>query len=148
MRKINLIVIHCSDSDVESHDDISVIDDWHKKRGFLRKNVSLKATNKTDLHIGYHFFITKKGTVQIGRDLEEIGAHVVNYNSSSIGVCFSGKKEQPNELQKIAGKDLLLRLMSIYSLEPKDILPHNALNKGKSCPNFDIQKELLNNLYQ
>lgn len=148
MRKVSLIVVHCSDSDVESHDDISVIDDWHKKRGFLRKNISISAANKTDLHVGYHFFITKKGTIQIGRDLEEIGAHCVNYNSHSIGVCFSGRHEQPNELQVIAAKELLIRLMSVYGLETKDILPHNQLNKGKSCPNFDVQAKLLDNLFQ
>lgn len=141
-------MIHCSDSDVESHDDISVIDDWHKKRGFLRKNVAKNATNKTDLHVGYHFFITKKGTVQVGRDVEEIGAHCVNYNSNSIGICFSGKREHPNALQIIAGRELLIRLMSVYNVEVTDIIPHCSLNKGKSCPNMDINEKLLKNLFQ
>ena len=78
MRKINKIIVHCSDSDIESHNDISVVEDWHKERGF-----------KT---VGYHYFIKNDGSIQLGRPLEEIGAHCLNHNSDSIGICLAGRK--------------------------------------------------------
>lgn len=148
MRKINLIVIHCSDSDVESHDDISVIDDWHKRRGFLRKSIPENATNETDKSVGYHRFVTKKGTIQVGREYEEIGAHATGFNSNSIGICFSGKDGIPNELQLAAGRELIINILSLFNLSATDVLPHCQLNKHKSCPRFDIYEKLLKNLYQ
>ena len=62
MREINKIIVHCSDSDVKAHDDISVIKGWY-----------VNERNFND--VGYHFFFYKKdGTVQKGRDLATIGA--------------------------------------------------------------------------
>lgn len=146
MRQIDLIVIHCSASDVPSHDDISVVDDWHKDRGFRRIDIPYNATNKTDRHVGYHFFITKKGTVQTGRDLREIGAHCKNFNARSIGICFSGN-DLFTEEQFIAGRKLLIQLVDLYNLELKDILPHNKLDRNKSCPRFDVEEKLLKDLF-
>ena len=124
MRKINCIIVHCSDSDIPDHDNIETIRNWH-----------VKERNFSD--VGYHYFIQKNGTVEPGREEHRVGAHCQGSNSNSIGICLSGK----NEFTKDQFKSLELLLIEIcgkYDLEKKDILGHCDLNKGKSCPNFDL----------
>ncbi len=148
MRSIDLIVIHCSDSSNSDHNDISVVDAWHKERGFIRKRIPAGAANKIHKSVGYHFFIKTDGTIQIGRDLEEIGSHVKEFNSNSIGICLHGKKESDfTEAQFISCRELIAKYIDLYKLEAKDVVPHNALNKDKSCPNFDINEKILKGLY-
>lgn len=75
MRKINKVILHCSDSDYANHDDIKVIKEWHLARKFN--------------DVGYHYFIRKDGLIQKGRDITIIGAHCKGQNKSSIGICLS-----------------------------------------------------------
>ena len=39
---------------------------------------------------GYHFVVLPDGTIETGRFLSEIGAHVSGQNSRSIGICYVG----------------------------------------------------------
>lgn len=124
-RKINFIVIHCSDSDHGHHDNIETINQWHLARGF----------NK----IGYHYFIDKTGNVFKGRNEEDVGAHVKGFNSNSIGICLSGKNIfTPEQFHSL--EILLIDLCGRFDLEKKDILSHCDLDKKKTCPNFDLKK--------
>jgi N-acetyl-anhydromuramyl-L-alanine amidase AmpD len=125
MRIINLIIIHCSDSDSPKHDNIDTIRLWHKQRGFN--------------DVGYHYFITFNGTVQYGRQEAQIGAHCKGFNKQSIGICFAGKHNF-TEQQFLAGAKLIRDILIKYNLELSDVLPHNAFTKSKSCPNFKIEK--------
>jgi len=125
MRDINLIVIHCSDSDNPKHDNAQTIDIWHKQRKFKK--------------IGYQFFIQKNGTIEIGRKLREVGAHTKGFNTASIGICFSGKEDFTDE-QKISGRILIQGLLKEFNLSIIDVLAHNELNKNKTCPNFPISE--------
>lgn len=128
MRSINFIVIHCSDSDVFEHDDISVIRKWHvDERGWK--------------DVGYHYFIKKDGTIQLGRQDEVAGSHAEGYNQTSIGVCFSGKKKF-TPLQFYSASRLIRGLIDMYELNTFDVIAHCQVNKSKTCPNFDI-KDLL-----
>jgi N-acetylmuramoyl-L-alanine amidase len=124
MRKIRLLIIHCSDSDHPKHDNIDIINRWHLERGFTG--------------VGYQYFIRTDGLLEIGRPMRDPGAHCKGFNHSSVGICLSGKevftKAQFDTLEK-----LCINLMDIFELEAKDILGHSELNDGKSCPNFDIQ---------
>ena len=66
MRKIDLIVIHCSATRADrslTPDDLEM---QHRRRGF----------NGT----GYHYYIRKDGTVHLTRPIERIGAHVKGFN--------------------------------------------------------------------
>jgi len=123
MRKINKIIIHCSDSDYDYHDDISVINEWHLARGFKK--------------VGYHFYIRKDGKIQIGRALWEKGAHCEDENGDSIGICLGGKYKF-TEIQFKNLKTLLYDLMKEYDLYTTDIYPHCYFDKNKTCPNFDV----------
>lgn len=123
VRRINLIILHCSDSDIPAHDNIETIRQWHLERGFN--------------DVGYHYFIDKSGNVHPGRNEADIGAHTKGHNSSSLGICLSGRHEFTPEQFKALEK-LCLELVRKYGLEKTDILPHNAFDKGKTCPNFDV----------
>lgn len=147
-RKVELIVIHCSDSNKKEHDDIGVINDWHAKRGFLRKRIPAAALNKSHKSIGYQFFIKTDGTIQVGRDIEEIGAHCEGFNSSSIGICLHGKNELDfTEAQFRSCRELCVKYMDLYKLEPKDIVGHCSLNKNKLCPVFSVEEKIIKGLY-
>lgn len=144
MRSISLIVVHCSATDIQH--DIHDIDDWHKKRGFKRSQMPKNAYNQTDLHIGYHFFIDKLGRIFKGRNEEEVGAHVAGHNANSLGICFEGN-DLFNDAQFRSGQFLIASLLMKYDLEICHVLPHNALDKVKSCPRFDINEKLLKNIF-
>lgn len=124
MRNINLLVLHCSDSDIQSHDNIKTIKEWHIKRGFS--------------DVGYHYFIRKDGSIEVGRHIKDIGAHVRGFNKHSIGICISGRtsftKEQFKSLRYLIDK-----LIQKYNLRSYDVLLHNQLDKKKTCPNFTLE---------
>ena len=125
MRRINKIVIHCSASDIDAHDNIKVIDQWHKARGWSG--------------VGYHWFIRKSGQLEKGRDEKDIGAHVRGHNRDSIGICFSGEYNFTDD-QFLTAKKLVRSLLKKYQLETKDIVGHTELDDKKTCPNFPTWK--------
>ena len=74
--KIHTIVVHYSATYPDAHVDRDVIDRWHRDRGFRE--------------IGYHWVITRDGTLQEGRAEGTPGAHVRGHNSGTIGICWTG----------------------------------------------------------
>lgn len=126
MRKINKIIVHCSDSDYPNHDDISVIRKWHvEERGWR--------------DVGYHYFIKSDGQVQVGRPVEQVGAHVTNHNRDSIGICLHGKHIFTTK-QLYALKSLLFDLIKEYDLTTNDVYGHRDFDSKKTCPNFDVKR--------
>lgn len=123
MRLIDLIVVHCSDSDNPKHDDWRVIKRWHLERGFH--------------DIGYHFVIQKDGGIRVGRPLRHAGAHAKGHNRNSIGICLTGKHEF-TESQFESLKKLCDNLIEEFGLERQDVVPHRSLNPKKTCPNFNV----------
>lgn len=126
MRTINKIIIHHSQSDIKGHDNIKVIKEWHLERGFK--------------DVGYHYFITKNGTIQRGRDLAKVGAHCKGQNKSSIGICLSGDKKY--SYLQFCALDCLIRSLRIKLGKPKlKVYPHSKYS-DKICPNFDVNQFL------
>jgi N-acetylmuramoyl-L-alanine amidase len=125
-RHVNRTFIHCSDSDHDHHDDISVIRKWHvEERGWA--------------DVGYHFFIKKDGTIQKGRPIESQPAAQKNNNYMTIAICLSGE-EHFTHSQKRA----LSRLCEEINSAHKDMTFHGhcEVDKGKTCPNFNYKKTL------
>jgi len=134
MRKINMVVIHCSDSSIG---DADLIRKWHLDKGFS--------------DIGYHYIILNgcpnhkdaydpalDGIVQIGRPEEQIGAHAIGVNKNSIGICLIGKKTF-TLFQGMALTKLLKDLMIRYNLPILRVIGHYEVRKtGKTCPNIDM----------
>lgn len=150
MRTIHWIVVHCSDSDIDSHDNIETIRKWHTlpkmpvdvakriKDGKLPPSEAFKyGRGWTD--IGYHYFINKKGDVFPGRSESIKGSHVAGHNDGSLGICLSGRTGfTANQFRSLEA--LLKKLCQAHSLEKKDVLGHRDLNGGKTCPNFDVHE--------
>lgn len=99
-RKVTLIVIHCSASkETVDYSFEQCIKD-HKARGFRM--------------CGYHRFISKDGTIHVGREFDVMGAHVANHNKNSIGICYEGgldKNGKPKDTRTEAQKQAILKVI-------------------------------------
>lgn len=68
--------------------------------------------------IGYHFFVRKNGEVWRGRPENKIGAHALNNNYNSIGICCEGAymTETMPDAQKSACKELVAYIKDKYGI--------------------------------
>jgi len=89
-RTLNSIVIHCSATPNGRPFNAVDIDSMHQLRKFKRDSQAIRNFNPNLKSIGYHFVILVDGTIETGRGLEEIGAHVQGNNAHSIGICMIG----------------------------------------------------------
>jgi len=148
MKKITNIIIHCSDSEFGSASEIRR---WH-------------LANKWD-DIGYHFVICNgnilstvtwrkglylpmmDGALEIGRYLDgdnlvagnEVGAHALGYNESSVGICLIGKnKFSANQFATLT--ILLDDLLPRFGLTIDNVKGHYEVSANRTCPNFDMAK--------
>ena len=150
MRKITKIIVHCSDSGIPAHDDIAVIRRWHtlpKMPESVRKKIQSGELPPAEAYkygngwrdVGYHYFIKADGAIQYGRPIEEMGAHCQGHNRDSIGICLHGKNKfnhkQFVSLRKLVESiDLILNVSAVYG--------HRDFDKGKTCPNFNVNDAL------
>ena len=95
--------------------------------------------------IGYHFLIRKDGTIYRGRPENAIGAHVLNYNAQSLGICLEGNFENENitAAQEKAVTSLCGMLMDKYSINKicKHSDLYNTACPGKKFPFDKIYSE-------
>ena len=133
-KKTDLIILHCAATKPSMDIDISTIDEWHRKRGFWS--------------CGYHFVITRRGKLQEGRQLHDIGANAKGYNHRSIGICLVGGVTQEDhtvaennftEQQWVTLDKLLIKLL--HTFPSVKIIGHNQVS-DKDCPSFDVQTYL------
>ena len=128
MRKIDSIVVHCSDTFAEMDIGVAEIRQWHLKRKWR--------------DIGYHYCIRRNGHIEPGRPVDEQGAHCRGHNATSIGVCMIGGKAREGGQacnftysQWTALADLVIELRDRYDITR--IFGHNQV-ANKSCPSFDV----------
>ena len=147
MRKIDLIIIHCSATRADrdfTEDDLEVC---HRRRGF----------NGT----GYHFYIRRDGSVTQHRKLLEVGAHCRPWNRCSIGICYEGgldvrgrAKDTRTPEQRSALRLLVHQLLKRFRNNIR-ICGHRDLSPDrngdgvvepeewvKECPCFEVSKDL------
>lgn len=134
MRTITLIIIHCSAVKPNQTSSADQIDLWHKQRGWRG--------------IGYHYVVRRDGTIENGRPEYEIGAHCLNRNAHSIGVCYEGGLDahgRPADTRTPQQKATLMALLrSLKEDFPRArITGHNTFS-NTSCPCFDAEKEYAN----
>ena len=135
-KETKYIAIHCSATGADMDIGAKEIDRWHRQKGFFS--------------IGYHYVIRRDGTLELGRDEGDIGAHVQGYNASSIGICmvggvnaddFSKAENNFTEEQFRRLRDLLLDLTVRYP--DAEVLGHRDFpDVAKACPSFDVRKWL------
>ena len=144
-RTITDIVIHCTATRAWQDYDVDDIRRMHKAQGWA--------------DIGYHYLVKLDGTIQAGRDVDIIGAHVSGHNAHSIGVVYVGgldnqgkAKDTRTENQKCALLNLMMDLRRLY---PKaKISGHRDFSPDKNgdgtitpdeyikaCPCFDAITE-------
>ena len=134
MRKIELIVIHCSATRENQNFTVEALEACHRARGFRG--------------IGYHYYITRDGVVYPCRPEEQAGAHARRYNARSIGICYEGGLDRDGnpadtrtEAQKESMKELLRSLCTDYP--EAEIIGHRDLPwVRKACPCFDVKQWL------
>jgi N-acetylmuramoyl-L-alanine amidase len=128
---VKYIAVHCSASKPDQKVDASTIARWHRERGFLK--------------IGYHFVILPDGRIQSGRNINEIGAHVQGFNSSSIGVCLVGgldAKGKSADTYTASQKKSLAALVNelLQHFPGATVQGHRDFpNVKKDCPCFDVK---------
>lgn len=129
---IKHITVHCSASPASVYVDAKVLDRWHRERGFLK--------------IGYHFVIKRDGTVQKGRSIDEVGAHVQGHNSGNLGICLAGGCDKGMKPEDNFTEDqyhsLAVLIGNLKEQFPDAVvLGHRDWpDVAKACPSFDVRK--------
>ena len=126
MRLITLIVIHCSAVKPDQMSSVAQIDTWHHDRGYK-------------FGVGYHYVIRRDGSIEAGRPEWMVGAHCVNHNKYSIGVCYEGgldARGQPADTRTAEQKATLRQLLTdLQRRYPRAVIVgHHDLNPQKDCP--------------
>lgn len=127
------LVVHCAATRPSQDIGAADIDRWHRAQGWAC--------------IGYHFVIRRDGTVEEGRELEVIGAHVSGHNTNSVGICLAGGVTEADvsvaennftPAQFASLKKLLLDLRKKY---PKARIQGHRDFPGvkKACPSFEVK---------
>ncbi|MBO4488111.1 MAG: N-acetylmuramoyl-L-alanine amidase [Bacteroidales bacterium] len=112
------IILH--HSEMSSPHTVEDIHQWHLDKGWAG--------------IGYHYFIAKDGEVYEGRPRNTVGAHTLDHNSDSIGICFEGnfdEEEMTEKQHQVAVKLLAIMLLAYPDAE---IRRHCDFTDQKSCP--------------
>lgn len=133
MRRITLIVVHCSANRTGSRLRSKDIDREHRARGWNG--------------CGYHYVIPINGTIEAARTETEVGAHCRNHNRHSIGVCYVGGVARDGKTPtdtRTPEQHAALRFLleSLHETYPSAlIVGHRDLDPGKACPCFDVVTE-------
>lgn len=131
-KRTDWLVVHCSATSPKQDIGAKEIRQWHRQKGWI--------------DIGYHFVIRRNGTVEKGRPIDVVGAHVENWNAVSVGVCMAGgidEKGQPENnftpAQFAALAELLIDLKKQYP--DAQVKGHRDFpNVKKACPSFDVRQ--------
>lgn len=141
--RTDFLIIHCAATLAKQDIGAKTIHGWHMQRGIYSDRGLT----------GYHFIIRRSGLVELGRDLQAIGAHALGYNSRSVGICLVGgaRKIKPGETPEWADmvsdnnfttdqfnalRDLTVALTHIW---PSILVAgHRSFDTNKGCPAFDV----------
>lgn len=110
---------------------IQDIHHWHLEKGWAG--------------CGYHYLVRKDGSIYSGRPETAIGAHCINYNNNSIGICTEGNfnSEFMENRQYNALLELTVFLKKKYNIDK--ICGHGELNltdcPGKNFPLKNIRTD-------
>ena len=130
-RKIDLLVLHCSDTRPDQDFTIEKLMRSHRNKGY-------------GAYPGYHIYVRRDGTLFYCRPVAERGCHVKGYNTSSIGICYEGghscspdvKYEDNRTAEQMVALDEVLRILHEIYPDAR-IVGHCELNPRKACPCLD-----------
>lgn len=125
--KIKRIVLHCSAArpGQASRQTAADIDRMHRKERGWRK-------------IGYHYFIRTDGTLERGRDENEVGAGVFGFNTGSIHICYAGGLDENGKAvdtrtapQRNTMAKLVFDVAARHKVPDNGIMGHRDLSPDK-----------------
>lgn len=129
-KKTEYLVIHCSATTPDQDIGRAEIDQWHRAKGWAM--------------VGYHRIIRRDGTVEQGRPIDMIGAHVEGFNATSVGICLVGGLDAAGtpraEYTPAQWASLTALVRELRATYPKALLRgHRDFPKvQKACPSFDV----------
>lgn len=131
MQNVDTITVHYTATFDDQDWTAADIRKWHLERGFR--------------DIGYHLVIRLDGTVEKGRPMDQVGAHVGGQNSRKLGIVYVGglKRETGrdvgvNTLRPAQEKALIAEIRALLKKHPKArVVGHNDL-ANTQCPGFDV----------
>ncbi|AEI71112.1 hypothetical protein [EBPR siphovirus 4] len=134
---VDEIIVHCS----------ATRPDWMANAPFADQVAEIRRWHMQDRgwrNIGYHWLISRSGQVLAGRPETEIGAHVVDHNRGTIGICLiggAGSAETDDFARNFtSSQDITLRqLIQGISMRTRirRISGHNQY-AAKACPGFAV----------
>lgn len=130
--RTDCIVVHCSATEPALTIGAREIRDWHQDKGWK--------------DIGYHFVIRRNGTIELGREIESLGAHVRGHNHNSVGVCLvggvdeNGKSEANYTDNQLLSLRLLINGLKVKYQKAKLIGHCDFPEVAKDCPCFDVRE--------
>ncbi len=134
MRRIDGIIVHCSATPEGREVSVDDIRGWHRQRGFN--------------DIGYHWVVGLDGEIHAGRPERLKGAHCLNHNEGTLGICYVGGVSANDVLeardtrtaeQKAALRDLIATKIAEYPAIV-DVSGHREY-ANKACPCFAARAE-------
>ena len=124
------LVVHCSATPPDMDIGATEIRRWH-----------IEDNCWSD--IGYHFVIRRSGALELGREIDAVGAHVRGVNSVSIGCCLIGGVDDDGNpadnftaAQRVTLDALLRVLAKAY---PGAVVRGHRDFAEKACPSFDAK---------
>lgn len=128
MRPIDEIIVHCSATEAGKDFKAADIRRWH-----------IEGNGWKD--IGYHYVIDIDGTIEVGRPIDQAGAHTTNHNKTTIGICYvgglwNGKPKDTRTLKQQAAMVQLIRSLKVCFPTIKKVSGHRDYS-NKACPCFD-----------
>lgn len=147
-RKITSLVIHCSASPNGRVTTCADINAWHRARGFRRAPSARQRFSPQLDAIGYHWVIYTDGTVAAGRGPDEMGAHAMGHNATSLGICLVGTDRYTRQ-QWLHLASHVRALCLQYAIPLKPAAPGATVLTGvighgeiagvrKTCPGFSV----------
>jgi len=133
-RPISEIIVHCTATAEGKDYTVADIRSWHKARGWS--------------DIGYHYVVYRDGRVMVGRPVGQVGAHVANHNTGTIGISYVGgvaaDGRAPKDTRTPAQRASLLWLTQQLATKHRvrKVTGHNQY-AAKACPSFDVRKDAL-----
>jgi len=131
---VQYLVIHSSNTKPRQRVNLAYMERVHRLKGRL--------------WVGYHFCIDRKGQIEKGRALDQVGAHAPGFDNKSIGICLAGGVDQNGDRVDNFTKDqresLLQLIAYLHTLYPQAIaVGHMDLpNSNTECPSFSVKSFL------
>ena len=129
-KETNYIVIHSTHTKPNANISIRTVDEWHRKRGMLK--------------VGYHFFIRREGLIEVGRGVNDIGAHTKEHDLDSVSVCLAGGLNTRGIVAPDYAKEQLETLFVLvktlkHMYPDAKVVCHRDLSTTE-CPSFNVKE--------